>query len=239
MACSLRAVITCGIILAVLDVIHGLATTGFYGYRFIVESFYLCPLDLPIDKCHNKNYVYEQMFETRVYIGIGEGIVGVLFSLFYVMALVKRKPSLTWLWLLKSFAIIAINIFYLSSWLIRQESYDYIKWEKAEYEDEFVFTAQALTLAQIVIMVIYCLIGGVFTYKVCEERTASRRSLNHKRKWDSNNATAPPLDNYDEEEALYLNKALTNSEKTLPVRASRNSLSELSRADTFKHSTGV
>lgn len=75
--------------------------------------------------------------------------------------------------------------------------------------------------------------------QVCEERTASRRSLRHRRKWDSQDATAPPIDHYDPEEAEYLNDALTNSEKTLPVRASKNSLTEISRADTFKHSTGV
>ncbi|XP_066990724.1 uncharacterized protein [Macrobrachium rosenbergii] len=239
MACTLRAVVTCGIILAVIDVFHGLTTTGFYAYQFIVELFYLCPLDLPLELCHNKNYIYEQMFETRVYIGLGEGVVGVLFSLFYIMALVKRKPSLTWLWLLKAFAVIAINIYYLSSWVIRQGRYEHINWEKDEYEDEFVYAGQGLTLIQIIILVLYCLIGGIFTYKVCEERTASRRSLNHKRKWDANDASAPPLDHYDEEEAQYLNKALTNSEKTLPVRASKTSLTDLSRVDTFKHSTGV
>ncbi|KAK7075066.1 hypothetical protein SK128_007572 [Halocaridina rubra] len=239
MACTLRGVITCGIILAIFDVLHGLASLGFYAYQFVMWSFYLCPLNLPVEKCHNKIYIFDQMFKLRVYIGIGEGAAGVLFAIFYIVALVKRKPSLTWFWLLKSFAIIAINIYYLSSWLIRQGRYDHIEWEKAEYEDEFIYFGQGLTLAQIIIMVLYCLIGGLFTYKVCEERTASRRSLRHRRKWSSNDATAPPIDHYDEEEAQYLNRALTNSEKTLPVKSSRQSLTELDRADTFKHSTGV
>lgn len=239
MACTLRSVVTCGILLAIMDILHGVITLGFYGYQFVVESFYLCPLNLPVEKCHNKIYIYEQMFEMRVYIGIGEGIIGMLFAIIYIVALVKHKPSLTWMWLLKSFAVIAINIYYLSSWLIRQGAYDHIDWEKADYEDEFIYFGQGLTLAQMIIMVLYCLIGGLFTYKVVEERTASRRSLRHRRNWNSHDATAPPIDNYDEEEAQYLNRALTNSEKTLPVRASKQSLTELNRADTFKHSTGV
>lgn len=239
MACTLQGVITCGIVLAFFDILHGLTTLGFYGYQFVIESFYLCPLNLPVEKCHNKIYIYEQMYELRVYIGIGEGIAGALFAIFYIVALVKRKPSLTWFWLLKSFAIIAVNIYYLSSWLIRQGRYDHIEWEKSAYEDYFIYFGQGLTLAQIIIMVLYCLIGGIFTYKVCEERTASKRSLRHRRKWGSNDASAPPLDNYDEEEAQYLNRALTNSEKTLPVKSSRQSLTDLERADTFKHSTGV
>ncbi|XP_071546616.1 uncharacterized protein [Panulirus ornatus] len=238
MACSLRCVVVCGILLAVLDILHGLVTLGFYGYQFIIESFYLCPLELPVEKCHNKIYIYEQMFEMRVYIGIGEGIACVLFSIFYIIALVKHKPSLTWVWLMKSFAVIAINVYYLAAWLIRQGRYDHIEWEKQDYEDDFVWAGEGLTLAQIIIMILFCLIGGIFTYKVCEERTASRRNLRHRRKWSSHDATAPPL-NYDEEEAQYLNEALTNSDKTLPVRASKQSLSEISRTDTFKHSTGV
>ncbi|KAG7162662.1 hypothetical protein Hamer_G019380 [Homarus americanus] len=206
---------------------HGLVTLGFYGYQFIIESFYLCPLDLPVEKCHNKIYIYEQMFETRVHIGMGEGIACVFFAILYIIALVKHKPSLTWIWLMKSFAVIAINVYYLAAWLIRQGRYDHIEWEKQDYEDEFVFTAEGLTLAQIVIMILFCLIGAIFTYKVRGED-----------KW-AHDATAPPLDHYDEEEAQYLNDALTNSDKTLPARVSKQSLSEISRADTFKHSTGV
>nr|XP_053656166.1 uncharacterized protein LOC128704980 [Cherax quadricarinatus]XP_053656167.1 uncharacterized protein LOC128704980 [Cherax quadricarinatus] len=241
MACTLKSVVVCGILLAILDIIHGLVTSGFYGYQFIVQSFYLCPLNLPVEKCHNKIYIYEQMFQMRVFIGIGEGIAGVIFSVIYIVALVKHKPSLTWIWLMKSFAVVAINVYYLSNWLIRQGRYDHINWEKHRFEDQFIYAGEGLTLAQVVIMVLFCFIGAIFTYKVCEERTASRRnSLRHRRKWGSNDATAPPLDHYDEEEAQYLNDALTNSEKTLPARAtSKQSLSEISREDTFKHSTGV
>lgn len=82
--------------------------------------------------------------------------------------------------------------------------------------------------------------------QVVEEKRASRRSLRSRRKWNSHDATAPPM-GYDDEEAQYLNQALTNSEKTLPVRASKQSLAaasqhsmtELDRPDSYKHSTGV
>ncbi|XP_050693320.1 uncharacterized protein LOC126984022 [Eriocheir sinensis] len=239
MCCTLRSVVAFGIILAVIDIMHGLVTAGFYCYQFVMDTFYLCPLEMEVTLCHNKIYVYEQLFETRVYIGIGEGIAGVIFAVFYILALVKHKPSMTWVWLMKSFAVISINVYYLASWLIRRGRYDHINIEQPEDEKIFIYAAKGLTLVQILIMMVFCLIGAIFTYKVCEERTASRRNLRHRRKWESNEATAPPLGQYEDEEAQYLNDALTNSEKTLPARSSKQSLTEISRADTFKHSTGV
>lgn len=244
--CTLRCVIKCGIFLAALDIIHAVTSFGFYGYQYIIEMWYLCPIDLAVEKCHNKIYIFEQMFEMRCYIGVGEGIAGIFCCAIYILALVKRKPSLTWLWLIKSFAVIGVNIYYLSNWVIRQGRYDHLEWEKQTYEDEFIWAAEGLTLAQILIMLFYCLIGGLFTYKVVEEKRASRRSLRSRRKWNSHDATAPPM-GYDDEEAQYLNQALTNSEKTLPVRASKQSLAaasqhsmtELDRPDSYKHSTGV
>lgn len=237
--CTLRGVVLSGILLAVIDMIHGLVTSSFYCYQLVMDKFYLCPLTMDVTLCHNKIYVYEQLFETRVYIGIGEGIVGIFFTIIYVLALVKHKPSITWLWLLKAFAIIIINVYYLASWLIRRGRYDHINSDQPEDEQIFLYAAKGLTLVQIVIMVIFCLIGAVFTYKVCEERTASRRNLRHRRKWDSSDASAPGLSQYADEEAQYLNDALTNSEKTIPARSSKQSLTEISRADTFKQSTGV
>ncbi|KAK8404159.1 hypothetical protein O3P69_000313 [Scylla paramamosain] len=237
--CTIHGVVISGILLAVLDIIHGLITSAFYCYQLVMDTFYLCPLDMDVTLCHNKIYVYEQLFETRVYIGIGEGIAGVLFNIIYIMALVKHKPSITWVWLLKGFAVIGINVYYLASWLIRRGRYDHINSDQPEDEIIFIYVAKGLLLVQISILVMFCMIGAVFTYKVCEERTASRRNLRHRRKWDSSEATAPPLGQYDDEETQYLNDALTNSEKTLPARSSKQSLTEISRADTFKHSTGV
>ncbi|KAG0730419.1 hypothetical protein GWK47_028281 [Chionoecetes opilio] len=237
--CSLKGVVGWGIFLATVDILHGLVTAAFYCYQLVVDTFYLCPRSMVVSLCHNKIYVYEQLFQRRVNIGIGEGVVGVIFSIIYILALVKRKPSITWLWLMKSFAVISINVYYLSSWLIRRGHYNHINKEQAEDEYIFIYTAQGLTLVQIIILFFFCLIGAIFTYKVCEERTASRRNLRSRRKWDSSDATASPIGQYEDEEAQYLNDALTNSEKTLPGRQSKQSLTEISRADTFKHSTGV
>lgn len=239
MCCTLRCVVVCGIILAVFDIIQSLVTSAFYCYQFVMDTFYLCPLSMDVTLCHNKIYVYEQLFKTRVYIGIGEGIAGVIFSIIYILALVKHKPSIIWVWLMKGFAVIAINVYYLASWLIRRGRYNHINEEQPEDEQIFIYTGKGLALVQIVILLVFCLIGAIFTYKVCEERTASRRNLRHRRKWDSSDASAPPLCQYDDEETQYLNDALTNSEKTLPARSSKQSLTEISRADTFKHSTGV
>lgn len=34
----------------------------------------------------------------------------------------QRLPCLVWVWLIKGFGIIGINIYYISSWLIRRDS---------------------------------------------------------------------------------------------------------------------
>ncbi|KAK4311506.1 hypothetical protein Pmani_016974 [Petrolisthes manimaculis] len=235
--CSLRGVISCGIILAIIDILHGMVTASFYCYQLVMDTFYVCPIAMDVVLCSNKMYFYWQMFATRVYIGIGEGIVGVLFAIFYIIALIKHKPSLTWIWLLKAFGVIGINVYFLAIWLIRRGRFLHINQEQLEDENLFIYTAEGLTAIQVVTMILFCLIGGIFTYKVCEERVASRRNL-RRRKSYSPDASAPPMD-YDSEEGQYLNDALTESEKTLPGRSSKQSLTDISRADTFKHSTGV
>jgi len=254
--CTLKCVVKCGIFLAVLDIINSLTAFGFYGYQYVIEMWYLCPIQLAVEKCHNKIYIFEQMFLYRCYFGVGEGVLGIAFCAIYIVALVKRKPSLTWFWIIKAFAVIGINIYYLSNWVIRQGRYDHLEWEKQTYEDEFIWAAEALTLLQIFILFLYLLIGSMFTYKIVEEKRASRRSLRSRRKWNSRDDTAASGDVYDDEEGQYLTQTLTNSEKTLAVRASKQSLAaskqslvaskhslshppELDRGDTFKHSTGV
>ncbi|XP_050693316.1 uncharacterized protein LOC126984020 [Eriocheir sinensis] len=234
MACTLKSVIACGIILAVIDILHGLSTLGFYGYRFISFSFYLCPRDLEISVCQNKLYFYEQMFTMRTYIGLGEGAVTLLFDMIYIIALVKYLPCLSWMWIFKSFAVMGINVFYISSWLVRKQSLKEITFQDEEYQRHFLLAGGWLTAIQLIIMVIFCIIGAIFSYKVAAERRRSRRSLRslHPRspKFRNGNASAPPMDAYDDNTS-YMNQALADSTNKLPLQSSSTSID---KAETLK-----
>ncbi|KAK4320150.1 hypothetical protein Pmani_008972, partial [Petrolisthes manimaculis] len=56
------------------------------------------------------------------YIGLGEGVITPIFNIIVIVSLIKRLPCLLWTWLFKGFGVIGINIFYISSWLIRRDS---------------------------------------------------------------------------------------------------------------------
>lgn len=253
MACTIKAVVGFGIFLAILDILHGLTTAGFYGYRFIAHSFYLCPRELDITVCQNKIYIYEQRYTLRTYIGLGEGVITPVFDIIYIIALVKHMPWLTWLWLFKSFGVMGINVFYISRWMVRSGSFDHITYERQEYEELFLLVGAGLTVAQLVIMVLYCIIGGVFTYKVAEERTRSRRSLHRSprmRKALVLAATAPPIDVYDDEDEggsvvratidnHFVNHGLSDSTHKLPLPGSNGSIDQVGRSDTVRQPTQV
>ncbi|XP_068217538.1 uncharacterized protein [Palaemon carinicauda] len=189
MACSLKCVVGFGIFLAVLDILHGLATLGFYGYRFVAYSFYLCPRDLDITVCQNKLYIYEQLFTFRVYVGLGEGAITPFFVMIYIIALVKHMPWLTWFWLLKSFGIMGINVYYISYWVVRRKSFDHINYEPQDYENHFLYFGAGLTLAQLLIMLLFCLVGGIFSYKVSKKAGNTRSGP----KRDKNPTSGPKL----------------------------------------------
>ncbi|XP_047490994.1 uncharacterized protein LOC125040486 [Penaeus chinensis] len=145
--CSLKAIISCGIILAAMDIIQGLTTLGWYGYRFVSYYFYLCPRELPIDECHAEKYHYEQLYTLRTYIGIGEGAVTPIFAAIYIVALVRHKPWLAWCWLIKAFGALGINVYFLSQWLIRLKNFDHLRTIRPAYDQQFLWIGIALTLA--------------------------------------------------------------------------------------------
>ncbi|XP_045599241.1 uncharacterized protein [Procambarus clarkii] len=249
MACSIRTVVGCGIFLAIVDIIHGLCTVGFYGYRFISFYFYLCPRELDIAYCQNKIYIYEQLFTFRTYIGLGEGGVTPLFDIIYIIALVKHKPWLTWFWLIKAFGSMGINVFYISSWMVRRISFQHITYQPEYFEQQFLVAGITLSIAQLIITVIFCIIAGIFTYKVAEERTRSRRSLHKSPKLKKHGrATAPPLSNYgddDDDDATstmragtdrhFTNHGLADSTSKLPLPGSNTSLDKKSWAEVSPH----
>ncbi|XP_037792299.1 uncharacterized protein LOC119587694 [Penaeus monodon] len=246
--CSIKAVISCGIFLAVLDIIQGLITLGWYGYRFVSYYFYLCPRELPIDECHAEKYHYEQLYTLRTYIGIGEGAVTPIFAAIYIVALVRHKPWLAWCWLIKAFGALGINVYFLSQWLIRLKNFDHLRTIRPAYDQQFLWIGIALTLAEVVILFLFCLVGGLFTYKVCEERRRSRRSLHRIHKMGRHGrATAPPLDGYDDESSIvranieeqFLNHGLHDSTNKLPLPGSTSSMDEVGQASTLRAPTQV
>lgn len=243
MGCSLRACVAFGIFLAILDILHGLGSLGFYGYRFIANYFWLCPRDLPIEVCHNKDYIYRQMFTMRTYIGLGEGAITPIFNIVFIISLVKHMPCMVWMWLIKSFGIIGINIFYISSWLIRRESFANINFEKQEYEHHFLMVGAGLTIFQVMLMILFCIVSGIFTYKVSEDRTRSRRSLHPRSpsfRRKNGRPSAPSMPDYDDEDIpSYLNPTLNDSTNKLPYPGSNNSIDNMSVSETLRQPTTV
>ncbi|XP_045119083.1 uncharacterized protein LOC123509008 [Portunus trituberculatus] len=216
MACALRTIIACGLVLGVIDIFHGLTTLGFYGYRFFSYFFFLCSGD--INQCYEEKYFYEQLFEWRTYYGFGEGGITLLFSIIYIIALVKHLSCLSWMWIFKAFTVMGINVYYISKWMVRKDTLDIPK-ENKDVFNLFLMVNIGLTLAQLAITLAFCIITTIFCYVVARKRRERRRSLRnlHPRspKFRNGNPTAPPLDGYDDSTS-YLNQALTDSTNKLP-----------------------
>ncbi|XP_042876029.1 uncharacterized protein LOC122255794 [Penaeus japonicus] len=246
--CSMKSIIICGILLAVFDILQGMTTLAWYGYRFVWYYFYLCPRDLPIDECHAEKYHYEQMYILRTYIGIGEGAVTPIFAIIFIFALLRHKPWLAWCWLIKAVGVLGINVYFLSQWLIRQKNFEHFRTVRPEYDYYFLWIGIGLTLAEVIILILFCLIGAIFTYMVCEERRRSRRSLHRIHKMGRHgHATAPPLDGYDDESSIvranieeqFFNHGLHNSTNKLPLPGSTSSMDEVGQASTLRAPTQV
>ncbi|ROT70757.1 hypothetical protein C7M84_010957 [Penaeus vannamei] len=115
------------------------------------------------------------------------------------------------------------------------------------YDQQFLWMGIGLTLAEVIILLLFCLIGGIFTYKVCEERRRSRRSLHRIHKMGRGRATAPPLDGYDDESSIvranieeqFLNHGLHDSTNKLPLPGSTSSMDEVGQASTLRPNTQV
>jgi len=244
MCCSLRSVIGFGIFLAIIDILQGLTTLVWYGYRFLWWVWYLCPSDLPVQDCHQVHYHHNQYYTLRNYIGIGEGVVTPIFAIVYIIALVRHKPWLTWLWIVKAFAILGINVYFISQWIIRQNT---TMSTPTEYDPQYLWISIGLTASEVLLLLVFCMLGGIFTYKVFEERRRSRRSLNRLHKMGRGRATAPPLDVYDDEASIirgnidhqFLNHGLTDSTNKMPLPGSNCSLDEVGQASTLRAPTQV
>ncbi|XP_042233288.1 uncharacterized protein LOC121873675 [Homarus americanus] len=147
-----------------------------------------------------------------------------------------------------------INVFYISSWLVRRKSFAHISFDEdsKHYEQLFRLTGIGLTLAQLAITVIFCIIAGIFTYKVAEERTRSRKSLHHGAKFRSkkhHSSSAPPLDSYDADDSAsivrvtmdeqFMNQGLHDSTNKLPISGSNGSIDQVGNSDTIRQPTSV
>ncbi|XP_071546620.1 uncharacterized protein [Panulirus ornatus] len=168
MSCNLRCVVKCGLLLAILDLLHGLATEAFYGYEFYIH--YRCQWVHGIRWC--RYYLRETNHSLRVNIGIGEGVVCILFAVLLILALCKYQPWLAWLWLLKAVAVLVVNGYFLTGWIVEKSRYYHQIWDQHNYDQDNVFMTAGiiLTLVEVFLMFIFCCVGGSFTYKVHKQR---------------------------------------------------------------------
>ncbi|XP_069158064.1 uncharacterized protein [Procambarus clarkii] len=168
MACSLKNIVNCGLVLAVFDLLHGLATTAFYSYQF--ASHYNCHWNHGIRWC--QYYLHETNHSLRVNLGIGEGIVCLVVSCLLMVALCKYNPVLTWLWLVKAVAVLVLNTYFLTGWVLQKSSHYHQFWDRHNYDQDniFLLAGAALTFLQLLIMFIFCCVTGSFTCKVHKQR---------------------------------------------------------------------
>ncbi|KAG7162656.1 uncharacterized protein LOC121873678 [Homarus americanus] len=168
MGCSLRSVTTCGLVLAILDLLHGLGTLAFYGYQFHVH--YVCHWNHGIRWC--QYYLQETNHSVRVNIGIGEGVVCTIFACLLIVSLCKYKPWLTWLWLLKAVVVVIINGYFIIIWLMEKSRHYHQFWDRHNYDQDgiFLMAGIGLTTVEILIMFIFCCVSGSFTYKIRSQR---------------------------------------------------------------------
>ncbi|XP_027209507.2 uncharacterized protein [Penaeus vannamei] len=164
MACSLRNIINFGLLLAVVDLLHGVATCAFYGYQFSIH--YRCHWAHGLRWC--QHYLYMSDHSVRVNIGIAEGVGCLFFSTILIIGLCKRKPLVTWTWLLKPIAVVIINVFFLSRWLAQKSRYyhSFLDRRSDEQENLFTYLGLGLTLVQVFVMLFLLCINGSFTYKI-------------------------------------------------------------------------
>ncbi|KAK7079172.1 hypothetical protein SK128_001476 [Halocaridina rubra] len=166
MANSVRSVATCclGLGVGVFDLLHAFATLIFYGYELVTH--YRCHWNHGIRWC--QYYIYQTNHSVRVNIGIGEGIVCLLFASLLIVGFCKYKPWLTWMWLVKALAVIVVNSYFICVWLIERSRYYHSFWDRNNYDQDniFLLAGVGLTIVEFFIMIIFCCVSGVFTYRV-------------------------------------------------------------------------
>ncbi|KAK7081522.1 hypothetical protein SK128_000517, partial [Halocaridina rubra] len=77
------------------------------------------------------------------------------------------KPWLTWIWLVKALAVIVVNSYFICVWLIERPRYYHSFWDRNKYDQDniFLLAGVGLTIVEFFIMINYCCVPGVFTYR--------------------------------------------------------------------------
>ncbi|KAG0730421.1 hypothetical protein GWK47_028284 [Chionoecetes opilio] len=163
MGSKLRCLANCGVVLGVMDLLHGLATLAFYGYQY--GSHYNCHWNHGIRWC--RYYLQETNHSTRVSYGLAEGVICTIFAIFLIIALTKYKWWLAWSWLLKALAVVALNGYFIIVWVMETSRYYHQFWDRHNYDQNQVFLLAGivLTLIELVIMFTFCCVVGSFTHK--------------------------------------------------------------------------
>lgn len=168
MSNSLRGVVNCGLLWAILDLIHGLVTIGFYGYEAITH--YRCHWNHGIRWC--QYYLDQTNHSLRVNIGIGEGLMCVFFASLLITAFSRFKPWLTWVWLIKALAVLGINGYFITIWVIEKSRYYHSFWDRSNYDQDniFLMAGVGLTLLEFFITMAFCCVSATFTHRVRKQQ---------------------------------------------------------------------
>nr|XP_053656170.1 uncharacterized protein LOC128704981 isoform X2 [Cherax quadricarinatus] len=148
--------------------LHALATSGFYAYQ--LASHYNCRWNHGIRWC--QYYMYETNHNLRVNVGIGEGVVCLVFACLLMVGLCKYNPVLTWLWLFKALAVVVVNTYFLTGWLLQRSRHYHQFWDRHNYDQDnnFLLASACLTVIEVFIMFVFCCVAGSFTYKIRKQR---------------------------------------------------------------------
>lgn len=165
---NLRGVANCGMFLGIMDLLHGLATISFYGYQY--GSHYNCYWNHGIRWC--TYYLEETNHSKRVNLGLGEGVICIIFAILLIVSFSKYKWWLAWTWLLKALAVLGLNGYFVTVWVMETSRSYHQFWNRHNYDQNQVFLLAGivLTLIELIIMLIFCCVVGSFTHKIRKQQ---------------------------------------------------------------------
>ncbi|XP_045119084.1 uncharacterized protein LOC123509009 [Portunus trituberculatus] len=168
MGFNLQCVANSGVTLGVLDLLHGLATLAFYSYQF--GTHFNCRWSHGIRWC--RYYLEETNHSQRVDLGMGEGVLCIIFAILLIVALRKYNWWLVWAWLTKALAVVGLNGYFITVWVLETSRHYHQFWNRHNYDQNQVFLLAGiiLTLAELIFMFVFCCIVGSFTHKIRKQR---------------------------------------------------------------------
>ncbi|MPC86253.1 hypothetical protein E2C01_081075 [Portunus trituberculatus] len=99
---------------------------------------------------------------------MGEGVLCIIFAILLIVALRKYNWWLVWAWLTKALAVVGLNGYFITVWVLETSRHYHQFWNRHNYDQNQVFLLAGiiLTLAELIFMFVFCCIVGSFTHKV-------------------------------------------------------------------------